>query len=163
MAETLNRPEYDELYERDFFAWTQQQAEKLRTRSHNDIDWETVAEEIESLGRSDKREIRSRIGVILLHLLKWEHQPEQRGTSWLGTLREQRHQVEKLLRESPSLQNVPSEAIADEYAYARLNAADETGLPLGTFPVECRYSSEEILSQDFLPGRPWSRDDARRN
>lgn len=115
MAEALSRPEDDSLYERDFYAWTQQQAEKLRTRSRNDIDWETLAEEIESLGRSDKREIRSRIGKVLLHLLEWEYQPEKRKAGWLNTLIEQRRQVGGLLQESPSLHDLPAGAIADEY------------------------------------------------
>lgn len=155
MASTLTKPR-DSLYERDFYAWTQQQAEKLRARSHNDIEWESVAEEIESLGRSDKREIGNRIGVVLLHLLKWEHQPHKRKPGWLNTLREQRHQLDTLLRESPSLRALPSHAVADEFPFARLKASDETGLPLRLFPAQCPYDADEVLSQDFFPGPPWS-------
>ena len=76
----------DSLYERDFYAWTQDQAVKLRARAHNDIDWENVAEEIESVGRSDKKEIRRRLGVLVQHLLKWQFQPEMRSHSWQSTI-----------------------------------------------------------------------------
>lgn len=153
----------DDLYERDFFAWTQQQAEKLRARSHNDIDWEIVAEEIESLGRSDRREIRSRIGVILLHLLKWEFQPERRKSGWLLTLAEQREQVTRLLAESPSLKSLLAEAMRQEFPFARRKAAVETQLPLNIFPRECPYEPDEILFEDFFPGVPWSQQDIYRD
>ena len=81
----LADPTEDSLYERDFYAWTQDQAEKLRGRAHNDIDWENVAEEIESVGRSQKKEIRSRLAVLMQHLLKWHFQPERRSHSWQST------------------------------------------------------------------------------
>lgn len=162
MSQALTRPEDDPLYERDFYAWTQQQAEKLRARSHNDIEWETVAEEIESLGRSDKREIGNRIGVILLHLLKWEFQPSQRKPGWLIILSERRHQVKKLLTESPSLAPLPDEALRDEYPSARRKASAETELAAKVFPKECPYSRSDILDLDFLPGEPWSREEVYR-
>jgi hypothetical protein len=129
-----HRPDPDPLYARDFHAWTQQQAKRLRARSHDDIDWETVAEEIESLGRSDKREIGKRTGELLLHLLKWEHLPEKRKPGWLHTIREQRRQVRGLIRESPSLRDYPAQAIADEYAFARLKAPTRRAFPTGAFP-----------------------------
>lgn len=158
MASLLTKPDTS-LYERDFYAWTQQQAEKLRVRSHNDIDWEIVAEEIESLGRSDKREIRSRIGVIVTHLLKWEFQPDKRKLGWLSTLIEQRERVEDLLAESPSLASLAEEATGQVYPLARRKAATETQLLIGTFPKECPYPPQDVLSQDFYPGVPWSRSD----
>src|SRR3954462_15812330 len=95
------------LYERDFHAWTQEQAERLRARAHNDIDWANVAEEVESLGRSDRREISRRLGVLLVHLLKWQFQPSNRKTGWLSTIREQRHRIKGLIDESPSLKTYP--------------------------------------------------------
>ena len=163
MSQPRTNPEADLLYERDFYAWTQRQAEKLRSRSHNDIDWETVAEEIESLGRSDRREIGNRIGVILLHLLKWEFQPGQRKPGWLITLTEQRSQVEKLLKESPSLFSLPDLSIQDEYPSARRKASAETEPAQSTFPEECPYSRGDVLSFDFLPGAPWSREEVYRD
>ena len=83
-------------YEGDFYAWTQQQAEMLRARAPRGLDWENLAEEIESMGRRDRREVERRLRVILHHLLKWRVQPELRGPSWRRTLREQRRQIEKL-------------------------------------------------------------------
>lgn len=158
MGKPLEQPA-DTLYERDFFAWTQEQAEKLRARAHNEVDWENVAEEIASLGRSDKREMARRLGVLLTHLLKWQFQPEKRKGGWLSTIHEQRHQIEGLITESPSLRGLPAQALQSEYRFSRYKAADETGLPLQQFPVECPYRVEEVLDRDFLPGVPWSHDD----
>src|SRR4051812_40838562 len=150
----------DSLYERDFYAWTQDQAEKLRARAHNDIDWENAAEEIESLGRSDKREIKSRLEILLRHLLKWEFQPEKRKSGWYSTIVEQREQLASLVGESPSLRDMPRQEMAKMYRLARLKARDETGLSLGSFPELCRYSIEQVLDDGYFPGAPVERDDS---
>ncbi len=144
-------PKPDDLYERDFYAWTQEQAAKLRARGHNAIDWENVAEEIASLGRSDRREIRNRLAVVIMHLLKWRHQPEKRSASWKRTLIEQRRQLNNLLRESPSLRSFPASIVPEDYEFIRSTAADETGLEFSEFPDECPFSIEEILDAGFLP------------
>ena len=147
-------------YEADYAQWCAEQGALLREGRLSDLDRENLAEEIESLGRSDKREIRSRVGVILLHLLKWEFQPQERKPGWLLTLDEQRNRARELVEESPSLKRVPGEAIVQEYPLARRKAAVETGLPLSEFPKECPYSVEKLLSLDFLPGPEWSREAA---
>ena len=144
------------LYDHDFHAWTQDQAEKLRARIHNDIDWENVAEEIDSLGRSDKREISHRLGVLLLHLLKWQFQPLKRKPGWLSTIREQRHRIAGLIEDSPSLKAYPARQLKREYGFARQNAIDETGLPGSEFPISCPYTVANILDDLYFPGEPWS-------
>jgi hypothetical protein len=138
-------------YEGDFFAWTQEQARLLRARDVRGLDWENLAEEIDSMGRRDRRELESRLRLILHHLLKWRVQPGLRGRSWQSTLREQRRQVEKLLKESPSLRPQLRALIDAAYPDALADALDETGLPLQTFPADCPFPAEQILDQQYLP------------
>ncbi|TPL89599.1 DUF29 domain-containing protein [Mesorhizobium sp. B2-3-14] len=145
-------------YEADYAQWCAEQGALLREGRLSDLDRDNLAEEIESLGRSDKREIASRLGTLLLHLLKWEFQPERRKTGWLLTIREQRFQIEDLLDESPSLKAYPGQRLGREFKIARLKAADETGLREGNFPADCPYSIREILDYDYFPGTPWSSD-----
>lgn len=138
-------------YEEDFYAWTVEQARLLREGEFSAVDVANLAEEIESLGRSDRREIRSRLTVLLLHLLKWHHQPEGRSTGWSGTIREQRRQMALLLDESPSLRPFVAAALRPAYQDAREIAAEETGLPQSKFPAECPFAAGEVLSRSFLP------------
>src|SRR6266581_4955727 len=106
-------------YEEDFYAWTMEQSRLLRSVVISTMDTENIAEELESMGRSDRRAIESRLTVLLTHLLKWQMQPAMRSTSWPGTIREQRRQIEKLLRESPSLRPFVAEALSEDYGEAR--------------------------------------------
>ena len=138
-------------YEEDFFAWTQNQARLLREGELSSVDAENMAEEIESMGLSDRREIRSRLIVLLAHLLKYAFQPTGRSTSWSGTLREQRRQLDLVLADLPSLRPFIITVIAELYRKARVDAAEETGLPEETLPAECPFSVEQILSENFLP------------
>jgi ribosomal protein L29 len=140
-------------YEEDFYAWTVEQARLLRSSEFASIDVANVAEEIESLGRSDKREIQSRLTVLLTHLLKWQMQSAMRSSSWSGTIREQRRRIEKLLRESPSLRPFVPETLSEAYSDAREDTAEETGLPETQFPAECPFTPDEVLSRGFLPER----------
>src|SRR6476661_3554616 len=91
------------LYETDFYAWTQEQVNLLRHQQWSQVDLSNLIEEIESLGRKERQELRNRLSVLIGHLLKWEHQPEQRSRSWLATIRVQRRETLKLLSENPSL------------------------------------------------------------
>ena len=140
-------------YEEDFYAWTVEQARLLRSGELTSIDVANIAEEIESLGRSDKRAIESRLTVLLMHLLKWQIQSKMRSQSWSGTILEQRRRIEKLLRESPSLRASVNEALAEAYSDAREAASNETGLPETNFPIECPFTMEQVLSRSFLPER----------
>jgi hypothetical protein len=146
------------LYDRDFAAWTKEQAAKLRNRAHNEVDWDNVAEEIDSLGRSEKNQIGSRMGVLLKHLLKWEFQPDRRSHSWQSTISEQRVHIRGVLQTSPSLKRYPAQVLQREYQWARRDAARETKLPLSTFPEVPAYSANKVLDDAFLPGVPWSPD-----
>ena len=145
-------PETD--YETDLYAWTQHQAALLRARRADAIDWDNLAEEIESLGNRDWRELDSRIVVIVQHLLKWQFQPELRGASWRKTLRTQRREIEKLVKQSPSLRRQVSDMVSDAYRHARQNAVDETGLRPGAFPPTCPYTPEQVLDSEFVPDAP---------
>ncbi len=111
-------------------------------------------------GGVDKREIESRLSTLLLHLLKWQFQAERRKTGWLLTIREQRHQIKKLINESPSLKAYPRKQLASEFEFARLKAADETGLPEKDFPADCSLSDcRALLDHGFsFPGAPWTSD-----
>jgi hypothetical protein len=138
-------------YEKDFYAWTVEQAELLRAGEFSAIDIVNIAEEIESLGRRDRRELGSRLTVLVAHLLKWQKQPDMRLKSWSATIREQRRQIKKLLGESPSLRPFVADALTEVYNDAREDAADETGLAATEFPAECPFTLDEVLSRAFLP------------
>lgn len=136
-------------YETDLYEWTKAQGDALRRRASNELDWDNLAEEIETLGRSDRRQIGSRLENLILHLLKWRYQPEQQCGGWRGSMLEARHRLERLLDESPSLRPYPAEYLPKAYAYARRQALDETGLL--RLPDDCPWTIDEVLSSDFLP------------
>jgi Domain of unknown function DUF29 len=138
-------------YEEDFFAWTQEQVRLLREGEFSEIDAANIAEELDSMGKSDRRELRTRLGVLLMHLLKWAYQADQRSRSWLVTIREQRDQIAQVLADSPSLRPVVRDSLGGIYRRARANAADETNLPETAFPAKCPFTAEQILSEEFLP------------
>ncbi len=138
-------------YEEDLCAWSLEQVALLRARKTNGLDWDHLAEEIESMVGSDRRELESRLCVILLHLLKWQAQPELRGASWRKTLRTQRREIRKLLKQSPSLRRHVPALMPDAYADAIKDAVDETGLEADRFPARCPYAPDDVLSEDYLP------------
>jgi Domain of unknown function DUF29 len=138
-------------YEDDLFAWTQEQAALLRAHAADGIDWENLAEEIESMGGRDRRELESRLAVVLLHLLKWQAQPALRGASWRKTMRTQRREIRKLLLQSPSLRREVPTLVHDAYADAVKDAIDETGLHPDVFPSACPYAPDDVLDEDHLP------------
>jgi Domain of unknown function DUF29 len=138
-------------YDTDFYRRTQTQAAALRAKAFAALDVETLAEEIESLGRNDRRAIVSHMERLQLHLLKWREQPQGRGPSWRSTIRHARREIAKLLAESPSLHDYPAREMAAAYRHVREDAADETGLPLATFPEACPWAPEQVLDTDFWP------------
>jgi Domain of unknown function DUF29 len=144
-------PRNSVAYDDDFFAWTQEQARLLRDGDLADIDVENLAEEIESMGKSDRREIRNRLVGLLAYLLKWQFQPGGRSKSWTGTIIEQRHQLKLVVDDSPSLRRAVPEYVNSVYGSARNLAAVETDLAEAAFPVECPFTPDQILSEDFLP------------
>lgn len=138
-------------YDEDYARWCAEQAALLREGRLDALDRENLAEEIESLGRSDRREIENRLKVLLAHLLKWRYQPQGQGGSWRSTIRGQRQGIAKIIKESPSLRGHPAKALAEEYANAVLEAADETGLPESMFPATCPFTIEQVLGLNWLP------------
>ncbi len=139
------------LYEHDFYAWANEQAALLRAGRLSEADIEHVAEEIESMGKAEKRELVSRLAVLLTHLLKWQFQPGLRGNSWRNTIREQRIRLASHMRDNPSLKAALDEVIVDSYQIARLRSQSETGLDEATFPLDCPWSFEQMMAEDFWP------------
>ncbi|MFB2837426.1 DUF29 domain-containing protein [Floridanema evergladense] len=139
------------LYKTDFVAWTEQTAKLINAREFSQVDWEAVVEEIESLGKSDRRELKSRLEVLLQHLLKWQYQSNLQSSSWQNTIYEQRNRILDLLTDSPSLQPYLTEVLPESYHRGKKAASNETKLPINTFPADCPYSIDEILDWEFLP------------
>lgn len=142
------------IYETDFYAWANEQARLLRAGRVSEADIENIAEEIESMGRSEKRELVNRLAVLLTHLLKWQFQPGLRGASWRLTVVEQRVRLAEHLKDNPSLKTIFPEALATAHRLALLAAQRETGLPKNAFPPVCLYAPEQVLDEGFLPGDP---------
>lgn len=139
------------LYDQDFFAWTQEQARLLRNNALEKLDLSNLIEEIECMGRREKRELASRMEILLMHLLKWKYQHEEQSKSWVRTIREQRHQIKMVLRDNPSLKPSIGEYLNDAYPYARDAAHLETGVFLKNFPKTCEWTIEQVLDNEFLP------------
>lgn len=145
------RLEKPRAYDADYYGWTLDQAAAVRAGRFDLVDRENLAEEIESLGKSEKREIESRLVLVLLHLLKWQFQPEKRKGGWEAIIRVQRKDLNKLLGENPSLKHYPAETQADSYVKAKLDAEKETGIAYEAFPDACPYTIEQVLDDAFLP------------
>ena len=139
------------LYDQDFYAWLGNNAHLLREGRLNAIDAMHLAEELEDMGRSQKRAIASHLRVLLSHLLKWRYQPARRSVSWRLSIRNARDQIEAIVDDSPSLRRELPEVLSREYEKARKYAADETELPLETFPVQTPFLMEQVFDDDYLP------------
>jgi hypothetical protein len=157
MAETAAPPRSAQVesgsgYDEDFVLWTERQATLIRARRFELVDWKNVAEEIESLGSGDLRQLGNRLDVLITHLLKWQFQPEARSRSWRGTIRTQRGRILRLLKQSPSLRQRVAREAQDGYERAAATAADESSLPRVQFPPSCPYTVENLLDEEFFPG-----------
>ncbi len=144
-------PAKSPLYDRDFYAWSREQAELLRAGKFAEADIEHIAEEIDSMGRTEKRELISRLSVLLLHLLKWRYQPGKRGPSWEASILNQRDAIADHLDDNPSLKPLLPQALASAYRSARRDAIAETGLAGSTFPDACPWTAEQVLDGGFWP------------
>jgi acyl carrier protein phosphodiesterase len=140
------------LYDRDYWQWTQEQIQSLQKGHWVTLDIDNLVEELETLGRSEQREIGSYLQVLIMHLLKCEYQPEKRTTSWNQTLNHCRNKIQDCLEDTPSLQGflVESEWLEKYYRRARRDAAEETNQALTIFPENCPYTIEQILDPEFL-------------
>jgi hypothetical protein len=137
-------------YDSDFFVWTQEQAALLRAGKFTEIDLQNLAEEIESLGRRDRRELRCRLRSLIAELLKWEAQAGARCGNWRSDILQQRYEIELVLRDSPSLRGWDSHVLQEIYDGARDRVIRELQLFDSAFPADCPYTPEQILSEDFL-------------
>ncbi|MBD2629341.1 DUF29 domain-containing protein [Trichormus variabilis] len=140
------------LYTTDFYAWTQEQVSLLRNHQWSQIDLQNLIEEVESLGKQQRQELRNRLSILIGHLLKWQFQPQQRSRSWLATLRIQRLDTIELLEENPSSKSYLEEVVGKAYLKGVELAVRETDLPGRTFTADCPYSLTEILDDRFYPG-----------
>ena len=143
--------ERDTGYDQDFQLWLEQQTDLLRQKRFDELDLDNLIEEIDAIARKDKREVKSRLIVLLTHLLKYQFQAQKQSRSWLGILYEQRLELELVFEDSPSLRAHAASIVESSYAKARKQAAKETRLSLEKFPPTCPYSLEQVLDEDFFP------------
>lgn len=146
----------EKLYDRDYYLWIKTTIDQIKDRDFNLVDWDNLLEELESLVKSDKRELENRLTVLVEHLLKlayWEAERENNARCWRNTIKEQRRQIGKLFKYSPSLKTFLEESFAECYADARIDAADSSGLPVDIFPEESPFTLEETLNPARLPER----------
>lgn len=139
------------LYEQDFYAWSNEQVSLLRAGKLREADIANIIEEIESMGRSERRELVNRLVVLLLHLLKWRFQPALRGNSWRLSIKEQRIRLASHLADNPSLKSKLDEAILQAYRLAAIEAERETGLLESSFPSDCPFLFEQLMDDSFWP------------
>ena len=140
-----------ELYDLDFFQWTQQNAELLHRGCPDAADLEHIAEELEDMGKSDQREVESFLTRLILHLLKWQFQPAKRSRSWERSIVNSRVQLKRIFKQSPSLKRFAEESIREVYRDALRLASIEAGLDRRKFPPTCPYSFAQIMDADYLP------------
>ena len=138
-------------YDQDFYGWTVEQVALLQNKQFDQIDLEHIIEEIESMGKAERNQLRNRLTVLLMHLLKWQYEPSHRCTSWVQTIREQRRAIPRLIKENPSLKSSLADLLLDAYSNAVEDAADETNLPISLFPTDCPWSYAEFMDKEFFP------------
>jgi hypothetical protein len=139
------------LYTKDLYSWAYQQAQLLRDKRFDQVDWTNIIEEIEDLGRSEYRALVSAIEQLTLHLLKWQYQKELRSPSWRNSIDKQRLQIERILEDNPSLLTQINEIIAKGYKYGRKGASKETFIDEKTFPELCPYTWAQLTDEYFFP------------
>lgn len=142
--------EHGPSFESDFYGWAMAQASFLRAGDFGALDLPRLAEEIEDVGRSEYFGLQSALTVLIQHMLKWDHQPTKRSRSWINSIAEQRDRVEDVLRVSPSLKHRWSEAVDAAYRYGSRKASREIDIPLDTFPPDCPYDDDTLLTRTFV-------------
>ena len=138
-------------YDKDLTIWAKDTAQLLRERCWDAIDWEHLIEEVEDLGKSERSAIASQMERIMVHLLKWQYQPQRRSDSWLDSMNDGRSQIRRKLEDSPSLRSYPLQILEKEYTRARREAARQTHLEINFFPESCPYLIKQVMG-DWLPG-----------
>ncbi|MCI4625630.1 MAG: DUF29 domain-containing protein [Candidatus Magnetoovum sp. WYHC-5] len=149
---TYNNTDTQEtLYEVDFYQWALYNANLLKQGRFTEVDIENVVEELESMGRGEKKELRNRLAILIMHLLKWQYQPQRRSESWKITINTQRVDIEFILKDSPSLKHVVEIVIDEAYKKSGLMFQKETGINKKHLPNICPYNFEQLIDYDFLP------------
>jgi len=151
MGTTTTKPTTPVRYEEDFVAWAAETALLLRERRFDEIDMESLAEEVDAMAGRDRREVVNRLITLLMHLLKWQHQPAKRSRSWQSTIAMQQDKLDLLFEDSPSLKRGLAAAVTRAYPRAVGRAAIQTGLPADTFAPRCPFSVDQILDQAYRP------------
>jgi hypothetical protein len=154
LRDIATTPNASPSYDEDYAGWIEAQVALLRAGRLSELDLDNIAEELGDLGRSEFRELRSAYEVVLLHMLKWDHQPERRSRGWILSIREHRARASHALEENPSFRRRRTEAVAKAYEVARLRAARETDLDPSTFPEDCPYDVDAVLSRPFSLDAP---------
>lgn len=137
------------VYERDLYAWAQEQVQLLRADRVREIDAKNIAEEISDVGSNEYDKLESALRVLLAHMLKWDHQPKRRSRSWENTILEQRRRVLKQLRRNPSLKSELEEIVRDAYVSGRLLASSEADIDLDHFSEACPYDWDTIINREY--------------
>jgi len=139
------------LYETDYLKWLNYTIQQIQDQDYDHVDWQNLIEEIEDMGRNERRALESNLIIVFLHLLKWQYQPQKRTGSWERSIIEHRRRIRKALKESPSLNSYLEEILLESYTEAVKQAKAETKHPISTFPSECPYQLSAIIDDDFLP------------
>jgi len=145
----MSASQLSQLYDDDLYTWAMRNTELLHQGRFDQIDVAHIAEEIESVGKSERRELENRLIVLLAHLLKWRARPERRGRRWRAMIKEQRRRVAGVLKTNPGLQPLLDEILDEAYQSARLVASRETDLDEAAFPEVCPYAFEDVLADEF--------------
>ncbi|ODN41571.1 DUF29 domain-containing protein [Piscirickettsia litoralis] len=138
-------------YDKDLYAWSYENASLLRQGKFKDADIQHIAEELESLGASEKNALKSHLAVLIMHLLKWEYQPNRQSRSWSLTIANQRDDVKDVLEDNPSLKSKVDDILIKAYRKAHREAQKETGFSANVFPATCPYTFEQLLDEEFFP------------
>ncbi len=139
------------LYESDYYLWLEHTARLISEGKFSEVDTANLIEEIADMGRSEKKAVKSNLIIVLLHLLKYKYQPDKRTNSWKASIREHRRRLRDDFQASPSLKRYMISVFEECYQDSRELAADETGLPCDTFPLESPFTPELVLNPDYLP------------
>ena len=138
-----------DLYNKDYIAWSDEQALLLEQQRWDELDLVHLIEEVKDLGNRHRDALESQLTRLFMHLLKWQYQPEKRSNSWLSSIREARKQIDRLIRKHPVLKIYLEQIYEQSYLDAREDASDETGLDIDTFPLSCPYSVTEVRDRDY--------------
>ena len=140
-------PKHDE----DFYGWAMANASLLKQGKYQEVDMDKIIEELEEMGGSNENQLINRLAQLIFHLLKWEYQPDFRGRSWHGSIKEQRKRTRILIKKNPSLKSKVNDSLIDAYDIAFSLAEKETPIDLKLFPAECPYTFEQIMDEAFFP------------